>query len=105
MITRIWHGWTSFENADAYENLLKTEVLTGIAGRNIAGYGGAHLLRRELESEIEFVTILWFASIDAVRDFAGADYETAVVPLEARKLLSRFDAKSQHYEMLLKPNL
>lgn len=105
MITRIWHGWTSFENADAYENLLKTEVLTGIAAHNIAGYGGAHLLRRELESEVEFVTILWFVSLDAIRDFAGADYETAVVPPEARKLLSRFDAKSQHYEMRLKPNL
>ena len=101
MISRIWHGWTSPENADAYEALLRSEILTGIANRGIAGYRGAHLLRRDGPSEVEFVTVLWFDSLDSVREFAGDDYEAAVVPERARRLLARFDARSQHYETLL----
>lgn len=102
MISRIWHGWTSPEKADAYESLLKNEIFTGISNREIAGYRGIHLLRRDLGKEIEFITIMWFDSIDAVRSFAGEDYEVAVVPPKARALLSRFDEKSQHYEVKAK---
>ena len=105
MISRIWHGWTSRENAAAYEELLKSEILPGIANRGIAGYRGAHLLRRDVPEEVEFVTILWFDSLEAVRDFAGADFEHSVVPEKARRLLSRFDAKSQHYETVIEPLL
>ncbi len=99
MIGRIWHGWTVPANADAYEALLKSEIFTGIQGRQIAGYRGIQLFRRELDAETEFVTIMWFDSLDAVRTFAGEDHETAVVPPKARTLLSRFDARSQHYEI------
>ncbi|HUW10748.1 MAG TPA: antibiotic biosynthesis monooxygenase [Anaerolineae bacterium] len=99
MIGRIWHGWTTPENADAYESLLKSEIFQGIHDRQIAGYRGIHLLRRSLENEVEFVTIMWFESTEAVRAFAGEDYEAAVVPPKARALLSRFDARSQHYEV------
>lgn len=99
MIVRIWHGWTDRKNAPAYEMLLKTEIFHGIEKREIAGFSGIDLLRREIDDEVEFVTMVRFASVDAVRAFAGADYEAAVVPAEARKLLSRFDARSQHYEM------
>ncbi|MFL7807034.1 MAG: antibiotic biosynthesis monooxygenase, partial [Anaerolineae bacterium] len=67
--------------------------------REIAGYRGIHLLRRDLGDEVEFVTIMWFDSIEAVRTFAGEDYEGAVVPPKARELLSRFDARSQHYDV------
>ncbi|WP_287583902.1 hypothetical protein [Candidatus Borrarchaeum sp.] len=102
MISRIWHGWTTPENADDYESLLKNEIFTWISNREIAGYRGIHLLRRNLGKEIEFVTIMWFDSIDAVRSFAGEDYEVAVVPPKARALLSRFDAKSQHYDVKAK---
>jgi antibiotic biosynthesis monooxygenase (ABM) superfamily enzyme len=104
MISRIWHGWTTPENADAYESLLKTEIFSGIQSRLVNGYGGIHLLRRDLGDEVEFVTIMWFDSIDAVRDFAGEDYETAVVPQEARALLSRFDSHSQHYDVKVEPS-
>jgi len=103
MVTRIWHGWTTHENAAAYQRLLKMEILPGIASRQIKGYRGAHLLRRDLETEVEFITILWFESLEAVKDFAGADYDVAVVPPQARALLSRFDERSQHYETLLEP--
>ena len=103
MVSRIWYGWTSHEDAAAYQSLLESEILPGIANRQIEGYKGAHLLRRDLESEVEFVTILWFDSLDAVRNFAGADYEVAVVPTKARTLLSRFDDRSAHYEVMLNP--
>ena len=103
MISRIWHGWTTNEKADRYQSLLETEILPGIARRQIKGYEGAHLLRRGLETEVEFVTILWFDSLDAVREFAGEDYEVSVVPPKARELLARHDARSVHYQVLLEP--
>jgi hypothetical protein len=99
MISRIWHGWTTPANADAYEALLKSEIFAGIEARRIAGYRGIHLFRRSLGKEVEFVTVMWFDSMDAVRTFAGKDYEVAVVPPKARALLSRFDPRSQHYEV------
>jgi antibiotic biosynthesis monooxygenase (ABM) superfamily enzyme len=97
MILRIWHGWTTPANADAYESLLQEEIFVGIGDRRIQGYRGIELLRRDGADEVEFITIMRFDSIDSVRDFAGADYEAAVVPPAARALLSRFDARSQHY--------
>lgn len=99
MICRVWHGWTNHTNADAYERLLREEVFRGIAGREIAGYRGIELLRREAGDEVEFSTVMWFESLDAVRMFAGPTYEQAVVPPAARALLSRFDAQSAHYEV------
>jgi heme-degrading monooxygenase HmoA len=98
MIARIWHGWASPANADAYEALLKEEIFVGFEARHMAGYRGIQLLRRELGGEVEFVTLMWFESLAAVRVFAGEDYEVAVVPPKAQKLLARYDARSQHYE-------
>jgi len=97
MISRIWHGYTTKDNADVYENLLQNEIFVGIAKKKIDGYRGIQLLRRELSDETEFITIMWFASIDSVKDFAGEDYEQAVVPDSAQKVLSRFDKTSKHY--------
>jgi hypothetical protein len=99
VIVRIWHGWTSAANADAYERLLRNEIFTGIAGRRMQGYHGIELFRRLLGAEVEFVTLMRFDSLDAVRAFAGDDYEAAVVPPRARELLARFDARSAHYDV------
>ena len=99
MISRIWHGWTAPANADAYEALLWEEIFVGIAGRQIPGYRGIQLLRRRIGDEVEFVTIMRFDDLKAVRLFAGDDYEAAVVPPKARALLAHFDARSQHYEV------
>jgi heme-degrading monooxygenase HmoA len=99
MIGRIWHGWTVPENADVYENLLRTEIFPGIASKNVPGYRGIQLLRRPVDKEIEFVTIMWFDSWQAVKEFAGEDYEQAYVPAKAREVLSRFDERSQHFEV------
>jgi hypothetical protein len=99
MISRIWHGWTSLENAKAYESLLKNEIFLGIENRQITGYKGIHLFRCNIGDEVEFITIMCFDSFKAVSAFAGEDYEAAVVPPKAKALLSRFDAYSQHYEV------
>ncbi len=99
MIARLWHGWTTPGNADAYESLLKEEIFVGILKRQIAGFHGIQLMRRDTGREIEFATIMLFDSLAAVREFAGEDYEAAVVPTSARALLARFDERSQHYEV------
>lgn len=101
MIVRIWHGWTTGANADAYEHLLHEEIFVGIRNREIEGFRGIQLLRRRLADGVEFVTIMTFDSLEAVRDFAGADYEQAVVPPKARALLARFDERSAHYEVVI----
>jgi heme-degrading monooxygenase HmoA len=99
VIARIWHGWTAPENADAYEEFLHTKMFPSI--HRVQGYLGADLLRRDDGQEIAFVTITRFESLDAVRAFAGQDYERAVVEPEARALLSRFDQRSDHYEIVI----
>ena len=101
MISRIWHGWTSRADADTYEAMLRADVLPGI--HRVKGYRGAYLLRRDSGDEVEFVTITQFDDLNAVRAFAGSDYEVAVIHEPARKLLRRFDARSQHYETILTP--
>jgi heme-degrading monooxygenase HmoA len=102
MIGRLWRGWTTVDQADAYEELLRTKILPGI--HRVDGYRGAYLLRRDGEEEVEFVTLTFFDSFDAIRAFAGEDYERAVVPPEARALLARFDPTSVHYETVVQPS-
>lgn len=99
MIARIWHGYTTPANADTYETLLKEEVITSIQNRHIPGLQNIRVLRRSLGDEVEFVTIMTFDSLDAVREFAGKDYEAAYVPDKARAVLAHFDQRSQHYEI------
>ncbi len=81
MIARLWRGWTAPEKADTYEALLRAEILPGI--HRMKGYRGAYLMRRDMEGGVEFVTLTFWENMEAVRGFAGEDYETAVVPLEA----------------------
>jgi hypothetical protein len=99
MICRVWHGWTTPENADPYEQLLRSEIFAGIAGRRIPGFLGIDLARRPIGASVEFVTIMWFESLDAVRAFAGPDYEAAVVPPAAQRLLDHYDERSAHYDV------
>ena len=97
MIARVWHGYTKPEHADGYESMLKPELLPGISKKK--GYKGSYLLRRNLGAEVEFITIMLWESIDAIRAAAGANYETAVIPEERRQYLARYDAKAAHYEV------
>lgn len=101
MIVRIWHGWTTAENGNVYEELLRSEIFPGIEAKGVEGYRGIELLRRLLEDGgVEFVTVMRFDSWEAVREFAGRDdFEEAYVPDSARRVLAHFDARSQHYEL------
>jgi hypothetical protein len=101
MIARIWHGWTKPVDANVYENLLRNEMFPSM--RRIQRFEGAYLMRRVAGDEVEFVTVTLFASLDAVRRFAGNDYETAVLHPRAAGLLSRYDPKSVHYEIRITP--
>ena len=97
MIARIWRGYTRPEHADLYEAMLKPELLPGIS--KAKGYRGSYLLRRDMGSEVEFITILLWESLDSLRTVAGPDYETAIIPEERRKYLSRYEPKAAHYDI------
>jgi hypothetical protein len=97
MIARLWRGWTSSANADAYERLLIYTVLPGLRG--IDGYEGGYVLRSERSDEVEFAVLNLFKSLDAVRRFAGDEYEIPVLEPEARQLLARIEPLARHYEV------
>ena len=97
MVARVWHGYTTPEHADAYEKMLKPELLPGIS--KVKGYKGSYLLRRSLEAEVEFITIMLWDSIESIRAVAGPNYEIAVIPEDRKQHLSHFDAKAAHYEV------
>jgi heme-degrading monooxygenase HmoA len=101
MIARLWRGWTSIENADAYERLLREQVLPGL--RQIDGYRGGYILRQEGNGEVEFVVMNFFESLEALRAFAGPDYTVPVFEPEARHLLSKVEPLARHYEVKTTP--
>ena len=101
MIARIWHGWTKLADAKTYEDLLRDEIFPGIARRNIEGYLGAELFVHEDRDEVEFVTLLRFDSIDAVKEFEGADESKPVIYPRAERLLTRMDERSRHYRIVI----
>jgi len=100
MITRFWRGWTaSTGNADAYERLLRTEILPAI--HRVPAFRGATVLRRDVDDGVEFVVLTRFESLEAVREFAGPEYEVPVIEPEARALLARGDDRALHYETVV----
>jgi len=100
MICRLWRGWTSPENADEYERIVRGEVIPAIEARNIPGLRHVDLMRRDLGGEIEFQTLMWFDCIDSIKTFMGEDYSVSHVPLEARAVLNSFDDRASHYEVI-----
>lgn len=100
MICRTWHGYTTHENANAYEHVVRTIVIPGIEARSIPGFISIDLVRRRLEREVEFMTIMWFDSEESIVSFVGADATASHVPEQAREVLARFDQRSQHYEVI-----
>jgi heme-degrading monooxygenase HmoA len=101
-VARIWHGWTTVENADAYQDVVDGEVLPAIFERDIPGLVSAHLMRAdEVENgEVEFTTIIWFESLDSVKNFMGEDYRRAHVPENAQAVLKRFESEAKHFHIL-----
>jgi antibiotic biosynthesis monooxygenase (ABM) superfamily enzyme len=98
-IKRIWHGWTTPENADKYEKLLHDEVFPSIEAKEISGYRSIELLRRDQGKEVEFITIMTFDSLQNVIDFQGEDYQRCYVPDAAQRVLKRWDETSSHFEL------
>ncbi len=99
-IKRVWHGWTTKENADKYQNILSKEVLPGIEAKSIPGYRKIEVLRTEHEHEVEFVTIMTFDSLQNVIGFQGEDYKKCYVPEIAQTVLKHWDQESAHYELI-----
>jgi heme-degrading monooxygenase HmoA len=99
MIARHWRGWTAPENANAYGDLLRNTVLPGL--KNIYGYRGGYVLRRNVGAEVEFVVVNLFDSIEAVQQFAGPDYAVAQFEPEARRLLAHVEPLAAHYEVCM----
>ncbi len=99
-VKRVWHGWTSKENADKYQDILQNEVLPGIESKKIAGYRKIEVMRIDYLDESEFVTIMTFDAIENVIDFKGENYTRCYVPDVARKVLKRWDQESVHYELV-----
>ena len=100
MICRLWRGWTTPQNADAYERIVRGEVIPGIEARKIPGFRHIDLMKRDLGYEVEFQTLMWFDSVDAIRAFMGEDYSVSHVPPAAQAVLSRFDSHAAHFEVL-----
>jgi hypothetical protein len=100
MICRLWRGWTTRENAEAYERIVRGEVIPGIEARAIAGFRHIDLMKRDAGEEIEFQTLMWFESLDALKAFMGEDFSVSHVPASARAVLKRFDARAVHYEVI-----
>jgi len=100
MVARIWHGFAAPENANAYEKITKDETFVNIRNRNIPGFREIQLLRREHLNEVEFITIMWFDSLESIKAYSGEAYERAVVPAKAQAVLKRFDEITQIYRVL-----
>ena len=99
-IKRVWHGWTTKENAEKYQTILHEQVLPGIEAKNIPGYQQIEVLRFERQEEVEFITIMTFESLRNVIDFQGEDYQRCYVPEAAQQVLKRWDQESTHYELI-----
>jgi heme-degrading monooxygenase HmoA len=99
MVARIWHGFTTIENAGPYEKFLKTEFMHAVEKKNIPGYRRFQLLRKEEADGVAFTTIMWFDTLDQIKTFAGEDYEKAVVHPTALSLLKKHDSHAQHFEL------
>ena len=100
MICRLWRGWTTPEDADAYERVVRGEVIPGIEARKISGFRHIDLMKRDRGAEVEFQTLMWFDSLAAIKAFMGEDHSVSHVPAAARAVLKRFDARADHYEVI-----
>ena len=100
MICRIWHGWTRPGYASEYVRIVRNEVIPGIEAMELVGFRHIDLLRRQVGHEVEFTTLMWFDDLDSIRAFVGDDATVSHVPAAARAVLSRFDERAAHAEVL-----
>ncbi|MBX3598844.1 MAG: antibiotic biosynthesis monooxygenase [Rhizobiaceae bacterium] len=96
MIVRLWRGYTKASNAAAYEAHVATQRPKIAASK---GYGGLTLMRRDAGSEVEFVTLTFFETMDDVKAFAGEDITKAVIPGSLSSLIEHAADEVEHYEV------
>lgn len=101
-VARIWRGWTSIENADAYQAVAENEVFPAIIERGIPGLVSAQVMRSDdaVDGEVEFTTIIWFDTLDSVKGFMGENYRQAHIPDNARAVLKRFESEAKHLHLV-----
>lgn len=100
MVCRVWRGWTTVGHAQSYDDYLQKELFPRL-DRELGsrGYRGYQLLRIARGEEVEFMTMLWFESIENVRSFAGENYEIPVISEKAKSLLAHFADRADHYQL------
>jgi len=99
-ICRLWRGWTTPENADSYERVVRGEVIPEIVARQIPGFRHIDLMRRDCGDKVEFQTLMWFDSLDSIKTFMGEDYAASHVPPQAQAVLKRYDERATHFEVI-----
>ena len=99
-VCRLWRGWTTRDNADAYERIVRGEVIPAIEAKGIPGFRQIDLMKRDLGNEVEFQTLMWFEDLASIKAFVGEDYTVSHVPAAARAVLGRFDEHATHYEVI-----
>lgn len=109
MICRVWRGWTTPENAEAYQALLTGQIMPGFRAKGLPGFKTHQAAARQITGpdgtiEIEHMTLIWFANIDDIKRFAGADETVANVPQAAREVLKRWDSHAAHYDLFDDPD-
>jgi heme-degrading monooxygenase HmoA len=97
MISRHWTGLAKRERADEYILHLQNETFNQIA--TIEGFISGRILKREVEEGIEFLIITEWKTLDAIEQFAGANFDTAVVPKLVQDMMIKYDHKVRHYEV------
>jgi heme-degrading monooxygenase HmoA len=98
MIARVWHGSTRPADAERYVLHLQQNVIPGLNG--IDGFRGVQLLRRARGDRADFIVITTWESLEAICRFAGADPEVAVVAPEAQAMLTAYDRRATHYDIV-----
>lgn len=98
-IIRTWRGWTSIENASRYEDMLFNEVFPTVKKNGVTGLEKVSISTKNKKDEVEFFLVLQFKSLDAVKSFAGENYENAYIPDNAKQVLKRYDKTAEHYEL------
>ena len=98
-IIRTWSGWTTHEKAPAYETFLVDEVFPAVKKSGVDGLEKVSISTRVSKDEVHFFLVLQFSSLDAVKKFAGEDFQKAYIPEKAKELLRRYDNTAEHFEL------
>lgn len=97
MIARIWHGKTRAENLESYSQFLKKRAIPDYS--STPGFKGLNFLREQKGGEAHFILITYWEDLEAIKQFAGPDYEKAKYYPEDRDFLLEFEEKVEHYEV------